>query len=379
MGSFETASLERDLEAPRLAIVIGTRPEIIKLAPVIKACHDRGVPYELIHTGQHYSHEMDSLILKDLELPPPHHNLGIGSGSHAEETARALVGTEGLFRKISPKLVLVQGDTNSALAAALAASKLHLKVGHVEAGLRSFDGEMPEETNRILTDHLSDILFAPTEVSTNNLVSEGISHDKIRTTGNTIVDTINFAFDLIRNNRTHSKRPDYIPDEDFFLLTLHREENVDSAGRMRAILKGVSSASEKFGLKTMFPAHPRTVKRMKQFGLDTPSNLVIGRPEGYLRFLQLEQHAELILTDSGGVQEEACVLKVPCVTLRNNTERPETVKVGANLLTGTEADAVVRGVSAMIDRSRDWVNPLGDGQASQRILDAATEGDSGLN
>ncbi len=353
-----------------IAIVIGTRPEIIKIAPVVRASDENHLTNEIIHTGQHYSYELDSLIFQDLGLEAPRYNLEIGSGTHAEETAKALVGLEGVFRKMDPSLVLVQGDTNSTLAGALAASKLHIPVGHIEAGLRSFDRRMPEEKNRVLADHLSDILFAPTETSEKNLSNEGINRDKILLTGNTIVDSVKLGLHLLRTRSRGASRNVSVPDEGFLLLTLHREENVDCEDRLRKILKGVSLASADLDTNTLFLAHPRTIARIKQYGIHVPESLVLTPPVGYLDFLSLERDADLILTDSGGVQEEACILEVPCVTLRENTERPETIEVGANRLAGLEPEKILDGVKEMIGKSPNWKNPFGDGKAGARIVGA---------
>jgi len=353
--------------------VVGTRPEIIKVAPVVRACIDNHVTNRIVHTGQHYSYELDSLIFEDLSLPIPDYNLKIGSGSHAEETAKALVGLEAFFREHSPRLVLVQGDTNSALAGALAASKLHIPVGHIEAGLRSFDREMPEEKNRILIDHISDILFAPTRVSAENLAREGIPDARTFVTGNTIVDSVNLGLHILEAKSKDALTKAVTDVDDFLLMTLHREENVDSEPRLRRILRGVSLASTKLGKEVVFPAHPRTVKRIKQYDIPMPDSVHLTQPNGYLDFLRLEKDADLILTDSGGVQEEACILGVPCVTLRTSTERPETVKVGANYLSGNDPGEIVNATELMTNARRHWQNPFGDGKAGARILDAIVQ------
>ncbi len=361
-------SLDEEQTYASVITVIGTRPEIIKVAPVAKVCAEMGVRNEIVHTGQHYSYEMDSLMFNDLNLPVPKYNLRIGSGTHAEETARALLGLEGLFKKLMPRLVLVQGDTNSTLAGALAASKLHIPVGHIEAGLRSFDRGMPEEKNRVLTDHISDLLFAPTETSAKNLANEGIPSTRILITGNTIVEAVSVGLRLIEA-RLREGANEEIVDDDFMLLTLHREENVDREDRLKKIIKGVSLAASKSGKKIIFPAHPRTVKRIRQYAVSIPDSVVVTNPLGYLDFLRLERDADLILTDSGGVQEEACILKVPCVTLRRSTERPETVEIGANRLAGLEPENIVSGVEMMMNSSRHWTNPFGDGRAGTRIVE----------
>ena len=364
--------LEKD---PFVLIVVGTRPEIIKVAPIVKASFEENRPVALVHTGQHYSYELDSLIFRDLDLEPPRFNLRIGSGTHAEETSKALVGLEDVFQRVRPDIVMVQGDTNSALAGALAAAKMRIPVGHIEAGLRSFDRRMPEETNRILTDHISDILFAPTEISAKNLLSEGISSSRTLITGNTIVDAVNMALQKIPSKSKATEETSMVFDEDFFLLTLHREENVDMEVRLRNIIKGVGMASKQFGTKVLFPAHPRTTNRIQQFGIALPETLAIIPPLGFLDFVSLERNARLILTDSGGVQEEACILGVPCVTLRDNTERPETVSVVANLLAGTNPKDILHSSNLMIENSPSWAHPFGDGRAGMKIFNSVAQED----
>ena len=350
-----------------MVIVFGTRPEIIKVAPVINAFKARGIDIGLVHTGQHYTYEMDSLIQTDLHLPPPSHNLQIGSGSHAVETSKALVGLETLYAKIQPSLVLVQGDTNSTLAGALAAAKMQIPVGHIEAGLRSFQRQMPEEVNRVLTDHISEILFAPTKNSLKNLISEGIPQDRALVTGNTIVDSLNVSL----HSLDRGEKPQ-IPElsDDFLLLTLHREENVDTKEVLSSLIEGVASSAEYLGTQVLFPAHPRTVKRIKQFGISIPSKFMMLPPLGYLNFLRLEREANLVFTDSGGVQEEACVLGVPCVTLRNATERPETLEVGANILAGPRPKDILHAATVMMKNGKEWDNPFGSGKAGEVIVDA---------
>jgi UDP-N-acetylglucosamine 2-epimerase (non-hydrolysing) len=362
-GSFSYASASGPI-----ITVIGTRPEIIKFAPIVRECSVKNLPNEIVHTGQHYSYELDSLIFHDLCIEAPKFNLKIGSGSHAEETARALLGLEELFRRLRPRLVLVLGDTNSTLAGALAASKLRIPVGHVEAGLRSFDRDMVEEKNRILTDHISDILFAPTETSAENLAREGIPSSRILVTGNTIVDAVQMGLDLLKRRSGQERSEPALGDQDFVLLTLHREENVDREERLRNIIKGVAMAASRLGTKAVFPAHPRTITRIKQFGISIPDSILTIEPKGYLDFLRLERDAKVILTDSGGVQEEACTLGVPCVTLRTTTERPETIKVGANVLAGLDPEKIASGADFMVNERSSWSNPLGDGSAGTRIV-----------
>jgi UDP-N-acetylglucosamine 2-epimerase (non-hydrolysing) len=350
-----------------ISIVLGTRPEIIKMSPVIRACSDQGLDYEILHTGQHYSYAMDRIFFEQLDLPLPAHNLDAGSGRQGAQTAKILAGIEEVLQKKPPGIVLVQGDTNTVLAGALAASKLHIPVGHVEAGLRSFDRSMPEEINRIIADHVSDQLYAPTRTSCHNLLNEGIAREKITITGNTVVDAV------MQNIRIARDKVDPLGDlglepSGYFLTTAHRAENVDDPSRLAEILKGLRQVSARFGIPVVFPMHPRTQKMVREFSLSTEGIRVMD-PVGYLEFLVLESVARLILTDSGGVQEEGCILSVPCVTLRENTERPETIDAGANILAGTRPEKVLAAVMQMLERARTWENPFGKGDAALRILE----------
>ena len=349
-----------------ISIVLGTRPEIIKMSPVIRECEEKGLDYFILHTGQHYSYEMDRVFFDELELPQPKYNLDVGSGTHAEQTGRIMIGVEKVLMKERPDIVLVQGDTNTTLAGALAAAKLQIKVGHVEAGLRSFDRRMPEEINRVLTDHISDYLFAPTEKARQNLLREGLDGSRIYVTGNTIVDAVYQNLEIAKKKVSVLKDLGLKP-EGYFLVTAHRQENVDVKERLEGILKGLELIRQEFSMPVVFPMHPRTRRRIREFGLSLDGIEVIN-PLGFLEFLQLEANARLVLTDSGGVQEETCILKVPCVTLRDNTERPETLEVGSNVLAGTNPESILESVRIMLDRKRSWKNPFGDGRAGERIV-----------
>lgn len=348
----------------KIAIILGTRPEIIKMSPLIRECERSNINYFILHTGQHYSYNMDKIFFDKLKLRAPKHNLNIGSGTHAEETAKALMGIEKILLTEKPSVTLVQGDTNTVLAGALAAVKLKIRIGHVEAGLRSYDKEMPEEVNRVLTDHISDFLFTPTDRAKENLLKEGISTDRIHVTGNTIVDALKQNMSLIDKSDSVSDPR----ENEYFLLTLHREENVDDKERLKEIFEGLKLVYEEFGFPVIYPIHPRTRKRIGEFNLTPTEGLALIDPVDYLAFLKLETKAKLILTDSGGVQEEACILKVPCVTLRYNTERPETLDVGANTLAGTRPVEILKSVKIMLNTKRNWKNPFGDGTAAKRII-----------
>ncbi|MFO8051993.1 MAG: UDP-N-acetylglucosamine 2-epimerase (non-hydrolyzing) [Thermoplasmatota archaeon] len=350
-----------------LSIVLGTRPEIIKMAPVIRYCEEKGVPYSVVHTGQHYSYEMDRTFFDQLELPDCDHNLEVGSGGHGEQTGRILAGVEKVLLQERPDEVLVQGDTNTVMAGALAASKLHIRVGHVEAGLRSFDRSMPEETNRIVADHVSDHLFAPTENSRTHLLREGIEEDRIYVTGNTIVDSVRQNLRISEHKVDPLKDLD-LSEERFALVTVHRAENVDDKLRFKSIIAGLKLFKDISGLRILYPIHPRAKKFLERFSIDT-SGIDIVEPVGFLEFLSLESSAKIVLTDSGGVQEETCILGTPCVTLRDNTERPETVDAGSNIIAGTFPDDIVDAGVKMMNREADWENPFGDGCAGRRIVD----------
>jgi len=350
----------------KIAIALGTRPEIIKMSPVIRALEKRQENYFVLHTGQHYSYNLDRVFFEQLKLPQPKYNLEVGSGSHAQQTGKILIGVENALQDESPDIVLVEGDTNSVFASALAAAKVHIKVGHVEAGLRSYDRQMPEEINRILTDHCSDYLFAPTEKAKTILLGEGIPEEKIFVTGNTIVDAVYQNLGIAGERENTLGALGLYPKE-YFLVTLHRPENVDNKPRFASILEGLDKVAAEFHLPLIYSVHPRSRQRMNRFHLE-PKNVRLIEPIDFLGFLQLESNARLILTDSGGVQEEACILSVPCVTLRDNTERPETLEVGSNILAGALPDKILSHTGFMLNRENKWNNPFGDGNAAERIV-----------
>ena len=357
----------------KICILLGTRPEIIKMSPVIRACERAKLDYFILHTGQHYSYIMDCVFFEQLELPEAKYNLDVGSGKHGEQTGKILSGVEPVLQKEGADAVLVEGDTNTVLAGALAATKLHIKVGHVEAGLRSYDRKMPEEINRVLTDHCSDYLFAPTDKAREILLGEGIQDTRIFVTGNTIVDAVfqNLELAKDRNDVLNDLHPE---QRKYFLVTAHRQENVDVKERFEEIIKSLELLADEFSLPVIYPIHPRARKMMNHFGLKS-NGIEFIEPVDYLSFLQLESKAKLILTDSGGVQEEACLLKVPCVTLRDNTERPETLVVGSNILAGTDSKKILESTKIMFAKNNDWENPFGDGNAGKRIVEILEMGD----
>jgi len=351
----------------KIFIILGTRPEIIKMSPVIRECIRKKLNFSILHTNQHYSENLDKIFFKELNLPQPRYNLNVGSGTHAEQTAKILVGVERILLKEKPDIVLVLGDTNTVLAGALAAAKLHIKIGHIEAGLRSYYREMPEEINRILTDHCSDLLFVPTKKAKDILLNEGILNKNIFITGNTIIDAVFQNLKLAEKESKILKKLN-LSKKGYFLMTAHRVENVDNKDRLRGILKGAEMVSKKFSLPVIYPIHPRTRKMMKRFKFKVSDKVRLLEPLGYLDFLKLENSAKLILTDSGGIQEEACAMQVPCVTLRDNTERPETIDVGSNLLSGANSLRILKCVSKMLNKDRKWKNPFGSGKAAEKII-----------
>lgn len=355
----------------KTCVVVGTRPGIIKMSPLIQDLSDRSCESFTIHAGQHYSKELDDDIFADLGLDYPNHHLeGVEDTEfHGEQTAVMLTGIEEILLEETPENVLICGDANFNLAGALAARKLGLNVGHVEAGLRSDDWRMPEEHNRIMIDHISDYLFAPTEQAKQNAVEDNVK-GSVHVTGNTIVDAVERNIDISRQKSTILKD---LAVDDFALFTAHREENVDDEETLAALVEAIRRVSEAYDVEVVYPIHPRTKKRLVQFGLreraDALDTLLLTEPVGYLDFLQLIDTAEIILTDSGGVQEEASIIGTPCVTLRENTERPETVSVGSNVVAGTDPDEVLACVKKMWGVEGNWSNPFGDGTAAEQILD----------
>lgn len=358
-----------------ILLVLGTRPQIIKSALFIHlADRDKYTNLELVHTGQHYDYRMTKVFFEELNLPDPMLNLDVGSGTHAEQTARMMMELEGFLREEEPELVVVPGDTNSTLASALTAAKLNMPVAHIEAGARSYDMRMPEEVNRRLTDHCSTLLFTPTGNCTKNLQGEGIYKDKVHQTGDTMYDVL--LQQLPKAERTGIlTRLDLEPDT-YALVTTHRPENVDKTENLRGIVEAIAQIKQ---LTVVFPVHPRTKKQLRISGLDRKiqkqEHIRLLEPQGYHETLQLIKGARLVLTDSGGMQKEAFWLKTPCITLRTNTEWIETLQLGANQLTGTDTERIVKTAERIIEEEdiarklENLVNPFGNGNASQRILE----------
>lgn len=348
----------------KIAVIVGTRPEIIKMSPVIRELQSHSdIEFFIIHSNQHYSHNLDSIFFQELNLPEPRYNLNIGSGSHSYQIGKIMIEIEPILLSEKPNLILVQGDTNTVMASAIAAHKLGVKVGHIEAGLRSRDLSMPEESNRIITDHISDLLFAVTEVQKRDLLSEGLSPAKIKVVGNTIVDAVLQNIDLSLKSSKILAIHNLVSKE-YCLFTAHRASNVDT----REGLQDVCNILKCIPHTVFWPIHHRALKCLKDFEIVLPGNVLFAEPVGYFDFLCLEKNAKFIVTDSGGVQEEACILNVPCITIRENTERPETVSVGANTLTGRDLRKFQAAIAQLGDAT--WVNPFGNGDSSKLIVES---------
>jgi UDP-N-acetylglucosamine 2-epimerase (non-hydrolysing) len=342
--------------------VVGARPNFVKAAPVLRALSQRGLRQTLVHTGQHYDRNMSDVFFSQLEIPDADVNLGVGSGSHAAQTAEIMQRFEPVLLAHQPDMVLVYGDVNSTVAAALVCAKIPVPVAHVEAGLRSFDHSMPEEINRMVTDRLSDLLFTPSEDGDLNLVHEGVAAEKIRRVGNVMIDSLVRLLPAAKNCPRNG-----FPDR-IALVTLHRPSNVDNSENLCLILDSLRQASERIDI--VFPVHPRTRRRIADLGVVTPK-LHFQDPMPYIEFLSLQMRAAIVITDSGGIQEETTYLGVPCLTLRKNTERPITVSLGTNLLIGEDPRRIAAELNNVLDGKikQGIVPPLWDGNAGQRIAD----------
>jgi UDP-N-acetylglucosamine 2-epimerase (non-hydrolysing) len=364
----------------KIATILGTRPEIIKMAPIIAEIDKRGIDQIVLHTGQHYDKEMSDNFFRDLELSAPDYNIHVGSGTHGKQTGLMMEGIEKILMEEKPDIVLVQGDTNAVLAGALVSAKLHIAVGHVEAGLRSFDLTMPEEINRRVADVCSILYFIPTEESAVNLLAEGFSRKNLFITGNTVVDACFRHLEIAKKRGFEEpslKKLDIDNMDNILTLTMHRAENVDVKERVTNILEALKQLSD---MNIIFPIHPRTKHTLENFGLFDELNdldhVHIVKPIGYLDFLLLTSKSTLILTDSGGLQEEAITLDVPALTLRYNTERPETVAAGGNILVGADKEAILENANRILndeefaDKMKSAVNPYGEGDAAKKTVDA---------
>ena len=359
----------------RVACVVGARPNLMKIAPLMAHMRkDERFEPLLIHTGQHYDAAMSDQFFAQLAIPEPDYHLGIGGGTHSEQTARVMLGLEPLLADLKPELVLVVGDVNSTLAAALVAAKLRLPLAHVEAGLRSFDRNMPEEINRVLTDAVSDFLFTTEAAANENLRREGVPAEKVFFVGNVMIDTLLRMRDRISGMNVPA-RFGVVPGE-YALLTLHRPSNVDDPAVLDGILDALAEVQRL--LPVLFPVHPRTKRQLENGFLARVAempNLRLLEPQGYLEFAGLMAEARLVMTDSGGVQEETTILGVPCLTLRENTERPVTVDAGTNRVVGTQPDAIMEAARRALELPRGiGVTPqFWDGRAAERIVSILAE------
>ena len=360
----------------KVICVVGARPNFMKIGPIHRAFQARGaVDSVLVHTGQHYDTRMSEVFFRDLGLPEPDHLLGIGGGSHAEQTAGVMLAFEKIVLEEAPDMVLVVGDVNSTLAAALVAAKLHVPVAHVEAGLRSGDRRMPEELNRICTDALSDLLFVTELSGMENLRNEGISEDRVHFVGNVLIDSL-IHFRERASSENAVERMGLRPGE-YILMTMHRPSNVDLEHPLTEVVRLIEGLAQL--CEVVLPLHPRTAKNLSKFGLterlDNIASLSAVEPLGYLEFLGLMDEAAVVVTDSGGIQEETTFLDVPCITLRENTERPVTIQMGTNELAPLDADYVIRRVEELLasEKKATTAPPLWDGRAADRITDIITD------
>jgi UDP-GlcNAc3NAcA epimerase len=342
----------------KIVTVVGARPQFIKAAVISRTLKEESsdsVKEIIVHTGQHYDKNMSDVFFHEMEIPQPDYNLNVGSGTHGKMTGRMLEGIETLLLDEKPDMLLVYGDTNSTIAGALAASKLHIPVAHIEAGLRSFNMKMPEEQNRILTDHISSQLFCPTDTAVENLKNEGISEGVFRT-GDVMLDASLFY-------RKKNKASIQINTDKFILMTLHRAENTDDPQRLKSIISAINQLD---GYDIILPLHPRTKKIIAQSGEKIASHIRVIEPVGFFDMLYLEERCQFILTDSGGVQKEAFFFKKPCITLRDQTEWVETIDTGWNVLVGAEKNKIINAVES-VSIPRDWPDLYGDGNSGRVI------------
>lgn len=355
----------------KITLVAGARPNFMKIAPIIHAINKakkegKAISYRLVHTGQHYDKKMSGNFFEELDIPEPHANLEAGGGTQAEQTAAIMIGFEKELQAHPSDLVLVVGDVTSTMACAITAQKLHTKVAHVEAGIRSGDWTMPEEINRLVTDSITNYFFTTSEVANKNLRKSGISEDRIFFVGNTMIDTL-------LKHRSKFKKPSIwnmlkLEEKKYIVMTLHRPANVDEEQKLHHLMNEIIANTK--DLPLVFPVHPRTARILESLGISHPRLHMI-EPLGYLEFNFLVEHAKAVVTDSGGITEEASIMNVPCMTLRDNTERPETVDLGSNVLVGTNPKNIKPAMEKLF--SGTWKNaeqiPLWDGKCAERIID----------
>lgn len=354
-----------------LTLVAGARPNFMKIAPIIRAIRNaqssgKNIEYRLVHTGQHYDKAMSGSFFEQLEIPEPHANLACGGGSHAEQTAAIMVAFEKELINNPTDWVIVVGDVTSTMACAISAQKLHTKVAHVEGGIRSGDWTMPEEINRLVTDAITNVFFTTTELANNTLLKAGVSDEKIVFTGNTMIDTLLYHQKDLTPPELWEKNN--LSSKGYLVMTLHRPSNVDNEKQLKALFNVIDETLSEYPV--VFPVHPRTKKNMEQFGI-SPKNVIMADPMSYFEFNYLVKHSKGIITDSGGITEETTVMGVPCITMRNSTERPETVTIGTNELIGTEPEALRKSLGQLL--SGDWkkgsIPEKWDGKCAERIVE----------
>jgi UDP-N-acetylglucosamine 2-epimerase (non-hydrolysing) len=349
----------------KVMTVFGIRPDWIKGCMVIKELDKtRGIKHIIVHAGQHYSYNLDKIFFEELELRRPDYNLEVGSGTQGEQTAKIIQKSEKVMIEEKPDTVLLLGDSNTSLTG-ISAAKLNIKVARIEAGMRAYDWRMPEEKNKRLIDHVATYLFAYTHYQRENLLLESIPYWKIHITGNPTVDTLNHFSKRAEKSQILDRLG--IEPKNYFLATLHRAENVEDKKTLTNILKGLNQVAQHYCKRVVLPLMPRTKKRIQEFEINIPKNILTIEPQGFLEFLKLQMHTIALLTDSGTAQEEGCILKIPCVVTRISTERPETVELGSSIVAGTEPQHIFRAVQLILKRKANWQHPYGDGKTAQRI------------
>ena len=354
----------------KILLIAGARPNFMKIAPIYReATKHNQAQCRIVHTGQHYDYEMSEAFFRDLGLPKPDFFLNAGSGSHAVQTAKIMVAFEELCRNERPDLIIVVGDVNSTLACSIVAKKLRIEVAHVEAGLRSFDLSMPEEINRMVTDSISDYFFVTEESGEANLIQEGKSKDSIHFVGNVMIDNLFYQLGKLNGDISGQFKTSKIKEKlgDYAFLTLHRPSNVDTKPEFREITEALNLIAKEMPI--LFPVHPRTKKMMDEFNLRLSNNIFLFSPLSFQESLFIWKDAKVVLTDSGGLQEETTALGIPCVTIRENTERPITIKMGTNILAGTKRESILKAFDNALSKPRNpfRVPPKWDGKAAERI------------
>jgi UDP-N-acetylglucosamine 2-epimerase (non-hydrolysing) len=366
------SSEEETQVSKKILCIVGTRPNFVKAAPLMRELqkHTDQLDTKLVHTGQHYDQNLSQWLFDDLKMAPPDISLGVGSGSHTQQTAKIMLGLEEVITAEKADLMIVFGDVNSTLAAAVVTAKMGVKLAHVESGLRSNDRAMPEEINRIVTDHLSDLLFVTEESGMVNLRHEGIAPEKVHFTGNIMIDSLLATLDIVNRSEILSRLG--LKPREYALMTLHRPSNVDDATTLAGILETVARVARM--IPVVFPCHPRTKHNIARFGLDqsiAESSLILTEPLGYVDFCRLTYESKFVLTDSGGIQEETTYLQIPCITMRENTERPITVTVGTNVMTGNDQTKILKTVNDILggNAKQGRIPDLWDGHTAERIVE----------